>query len=122
MSRFELRRADFTKGETVMKRIGLLLGMVAMLGGSALAQDKGTTPTKAPQTKAPQMTPEQRGKMADLHEKMAACLRSNRPISECHNDMMKGCQETMGAGGCPMMGGMGPHGPHHGGATQGQTK
>ena len=101
-----------------MKRIGLLLGMVAMLAGSALAEDKGTT-----QTKAPQMTTEQRGKMADLHEKMAACLRSTRPISECHDEMMKGCQETMGTGGCPMMGGMGHHGPHHGGATQpGQTK
>jgi hypothetical protein len=96
-----------------MKRIGLLLGMVAMLGSSALAEDKGTTPTKGPQ-----MTAEQRSKMADLHEKMAACLRSNRPISDCHNEMMKGCQETMGASGCPMMGGMGHHGPHHGAATQ----
>ena len=101
-----------------MKRIGFLLGMVAMLGGSALAADKGTTPAKTPQ-----MTADQRSKMADLHEKMAACLRSTRPISECHDEMMKSCQETMGTGGCPMMGGMGPHGPHHGGATQqGQTK
>lgn len=122
MSRFEVAYAyTLLEGKTVMKRIGLLLGIVAMLGGSALAQDKGATPAKAPQ-----VTPEQRSKMADLHEKMAACLRSDRPLAECHDEIMKTCQETMGASNCPMMGAMGPmkhHGAHGGRAKQqGETK
>ena len=47
---------------------------------------------------------EVREKMASLHEQMAACLRSDKPISECRSQMMKSCQETMGDQGCPMMG------------------
>ena len=56
---------------------------------------------------APQLTTEQREQMAGVHEKAAACLRSDRPVSECRADLMKGCQEAMGKDGCPMMGGMG---------------
>ena len=104
-----------------MKKMRLLAGIVAMIGGFALAQDTATTATKAQL----QLTAEQRAKMADAHEKMAACLRSNRPLGECHDEMMKSCQETMGTGACPMMGGMGPmahHGSHYGRAfQQGQT-
>jgi hypothetical protein len=42
--------------------------------------------------------------MAVIHEKMAACLRSDRPIADCRAEMLNTCQETMGATGCPMMG------------------
>ena len=63
--------------------------------------------------KMPPMTTEQRQKMADAHEKMAACLRSDKPVSDCHEEMMKACQEGMGKGGCPMMSGKG-HGMHSG--------
>ena len=52
-------------------------------------------------------TPEQRKKMTEVHEKMAECLRSIRPASECHHEMMASCKESMGNAGCPMMG----HGP-----------
>ena len=37
----------------------------------------------------PAPTREQREKMAAAHEKIAACLRSDRPIDECHAEMMK---------------------------------
>jgi hypothetical protein len=47
------------------------------------------------------MTAEQRGKMATAHEKMAACLRSDRSASECRDEMIKACEETMGSN-CPM--------------------
>jgi len=36
---------------------------------------------------------------------MAACLKSSRPIEECRAEMFKGCRETMGQTGCPMVGG-----------------
>ena len=37
----------------------------------------------------PPPTREMREKMASAHEKMAACLHSERPIKECHEEMMK---------------------------------
>jgi hypothetical protein len=57
---------------------------------------------------APEPTKEMRAKMATLHEQMAACLRSDKSFSDCHSEMMKGCQQLMGERGCPMMG-MGMH-------------
>ena len=62
--------------------------------------------------KMPVMTVEQRQKMADGHEKMAVCLRSEKAISDCHEEMMKACKEDMGKDGCPMMGGKGMHHGH----------
>jgi len=41
-----------------------------------------------PDTRTPH-TKEMREKMAEAHEKMAACLRSDRPIDECHDEMKK---------------------------------
>lgn len=49
-----------------------------------------------------------REQMATMHERMAACLRSDRPISECRSEMMKTCRSMMGKDGCSSMGmGMG---------------
>ena len=83
----------------------LALASVLALGsiGSAIAADP------APTAQIP--TKETREKMAVLHEQMAACLRSEKPIRECHAQMMQGCQSTVGKQGCHMMGmgpGMGP--------------
>ena len=53
--------------------------------------------------KAPAPTKETREKMAVLHEHMAACLRSDKSISECHTEMMHDCRADLGKQGCPMM-------------------
>lgn len=50
----------------------------------------------------PKMTKEQREKMATLHDKMAACLRSEKAMPDCHQEMKKSCTE-MGEENCPMM-------------------
>lgn len=55
------------------------------------------------------MTADQRKNMADLHEKMAVCLRSDKALDECHTEMMTACKDLMGAESCPMMGGMMDH-------------
>jgi hypothetical protein len=90
-----------------MTNKALALCVLGVLGTTVFAQG-----TQAP--KGPVMTAEQRQKMADAHEKMAVCLRSERPVPDCHDELMKGCKETMGATMCPMMGGgMGPM--RHGG-------
>lgn len=48
---------------------------------------------------------EDRAKMADLHDKMAACLRSDKPMKDCKDEMHKSC-ESMGDS-CPMHAGHG---------------
>jgi hypothetical protein len=62
---------------------------------------------------------DQRDTMAQAHEKMAACLRSDRPIEDCRQDMMQACHDTMGAQGCGMM--MGQGGMRGRGMMRGQS-
>jgi hypothetical protein len=93
----------------------------------ALASTAPTWAAEAKKTSPPEPTAEQRRKMAEVHQKMAECLRSTRPIVECRSEMVTACQGMLGAGACPMMGrsrgGMGPGmmGPGMGpGMMQGQ--
>ncbi|MDD4974515.1 MAG: hypothetical protein PHY93_09215 [Bacteriovorax sp.] len=48
-------------------------------------------------------TTEQRQSMAASHEKMAVCLRSDKPMEDCRKEMMQSCQDMMGKDGCAMM-------------------
>jgi len=80
--------------------------------------------------KMPELTKEQRtkradwmDKMAQMHKSMAECLRSDKPVAECHEQMRKEC--PMGKDDeCPMMGGHGMKGMHpgmhHGGRGKGR--
>jgi hypothetical protein len=45
-----------------------------------------------------------REKMAAAHDKMAACLRSDRELADCRREMQRTCSDMMGEQGCPMMG------------------
>jgi hypothetical protein len=82
----------------------IVAGVICVLGLSGTgAQAQGTMPPQGAE-----MTLEQRRQMADAHEKMAACLRSERPLADCREELMKSCQQAMGTSTCPMMGGMGP--------------
>ncbi len=90
-----------------MKKVAYFLSVVALLGNVALAANGSS---KAGKMLEP--TKEQRQKMADLHEKMAACLKSDRLVSDCRKEMMQGCKDTMGKDGCPMMGGKMGRGMH----------
>ena len=49
------------------------------------------------------LTQEQRNSMATIHENMATCLRSDKTLDSCREEMMKGCMDTMGKDGCPHM-------------------
>ncbi len=46
---------------------------------------------------------EMREKMAEVHDKMAACLRSDKPIAVCHREMMQNCRAALGVRRCRMM-------------------
>ena len=84
----------------------LKVGTLVTLLGLALGSSAALT-AEAPSGRQPPLTKEQREKMATIHEQMATCLRSDKPIADCHKDAMKSCQDVMGKDGCPMMDGMG---------------
>lgn len=91
-------------------RLVSLLTASIMLAGTAsvFAAD----PPKAP----PEPSKETRQQMAAAHEKMAACLRSDKSLTECRNEMHQQCMNMMGGQYCPMMGPMmGKGGPMQGG-------
>ncbi len=69
----------------------------AYMSGVVMAADSATAVS-------PEPSRETREKMATAHEKMAACLRTDRAISDCREEMMKECHQLMGEHACPMMG------------------
>ena len=85
-------------------RYAWIAGIALVSSSVALGADPSTNAQSVP-------TPAARQQMAAVHEKMAACLRTDRPISECRAEMLKTCQDTMGQTGCPLMGAGGRMGP-----------
>jgi hypothetical protein len=73
----------------------ILATLVMILGATAFAAEPPNAPTEP--------SKEMREKMATMHEQMAACLRSDKPIAECHKEAMKSHEEMMGKDVCPMM-------------------
>ncbi len=89
-----------------MKNLIVLVSLVlSCMGNSVFAADSQSS-KKDSSIKMSAPTPEMREKMAVGHEKMAACLRSEKDIKDCHKEMRKQCKDTMGDK-CPMMGMMG---------------
>ncbi len=75
----------------------LAAGLIALLAVSTLAfAAEAVAPAKAAVTK------EMRAKMAGVHERMAACLRSDKSMEDCHHEMMQS-GESMHGHDCPMM-------------------
>lgn len=73
--------------------------LLVALGSAAFAGDAPAAPS------APSR--QMRERMATLHEQMAACLRSDKSMSECRTEMLKHCQSMMGSQGCTMTMGSG---------------
>ena len=72
-----VRRIPHTRGTLIACGVALLWA-----AGTVLADEPQHTTRPAP-------TKEQRDTMAQAHDKMAACLRSERAIEDCHAEMMK---------------------------------
>ena len=94
------------------RRFVLAVAAAALASGPALAAEL-VAPTPA------DPTPEQRHEMAEVHQRLADCLVSTRPMAECRGEMQTSCQE-LGKDGCPMMEGGMNSGMMGGGMMQGQ--
>lgn len=80
------------------------VALFAMLIAGAAAAFAADEPKATP----PAPSKEMREQMASAHEKMASCLRSDKPFADCRSEMQTNCKSMMGEQGCPMMGvGMG---------------
>jgi hypothetical protein len=73
---------------------------VLLAMGAAWSADPASSPSSSQGAPSKEM----REKMATLHEHMAACLRSDKSVTECRTQMLQNCKETMGNQNCPMMG------------------
>lgn len=84
-------------------------GIIGSITGTLLLALSSAAFAASPPTAATASTPtrEMREKMATLHEQMAACLRSDKSMSECRAEMQKSCQSMMGSQGCTRMMGSG---------------
>jgi len=80
----------------------LCVGVLAALNLAA-GPGKGAARMKQ---KWPNLSAEQRASMATIHEQMAACLRSDKPLGDCMQKMMDSCHDMMGGKWCPMTGDM----------------
>lgn len=74
------------------------IALFAML----IATAAGALAAEEPQAAAPSQ--QMREQMAVMHEKMASCLRSDKPFADCRSEMQSNCKTMMGEQGCPMMG------------------
>ncbi|MDR3608726.1 MAG: hypothetical protein P4M08_15285 [Oligoflexia bacterium] len=102
----------------MLKKLSLIGLMTFALtsAGTALADDAATNAEHqahhATETKTKEPSSETRKQMAEAHQKMADCLKSTKPFSECEEELMKSCP-AMKHGHCPMMEGKGGHKGHH---------
>lgn len=100
-----------TRGRSLVARTVALALMLAAFGASAAEPappehaQHAPQPAAAPPAGMKTPTPEMRATMAAAHERMAACLRSEKPVADCHAAMQAQCSSMMGGQGCPMMGG-----------------
>ena len=95
----------------------ILIGTLLTLINSGISLGEETKKDEAaPGQTKPLMTAKMRQQMATIHEKMAACLRSDKTVRDCRMEMKNNCQEMMGKEGCPMLGMQ--QKMHHGSAHQ----
>ncbi len=88
----------------------LVTGIAVALLGSSFAAAQ-TTPSSDEPSKQTRQEPSKqtRDQLAQIHDEMATCLRSDKSMSECQTQMHDRCVAVMGDKGCPPKGG----GKHH---------
>ena len=81
--------------------IALILSL--SLPTAVMAQAKSKGPTN--QAHAEQ-SPEMKKNMAEMYQKMADCMKTEKSMHDCHKEVMKDCPVAKATGSCPLMDGM----------------
>ncbi len=91
----------------------LVIAFVFSASGTIASAGEGKGKARGHGAKQEEPSPEQRAKMAEHHEKMAACLKSEKTVKECHEEMHKACESAGGDCGMHGKGGKGKHSCDH---------
>lgn len=86
-----------------MKTSNLLATGILALSFSLTSYAQDTAKSAGTQKATSTVSKEERQKVAQVHENMAACLKSDKDVQECHDEMRSQCQDMNGCG-------MGPFG------------
>jgi hypothetical protein len=81
------------------------IGVSLSLGSLYESNAQGSSQRPRSQQQEQRQTPENRERMAKMHEEMAKCLRSDKNWEDCHKQMMRNCPMVRN-GECVMMGKM----------------
>ncbi len=80
-----------------------VIGLIVCLSTVGLAEDKKPVkPSPSQEDSTAKMTPETRKEMAEMYQKMANCLRSDKSLEQCGNEAMKDCPIVKKTGHCPI--------------------
>jgi hypothetical protein len=79
-----------------------VLMVLSQLAPSGFAAED-TSKSSAVSKEERQARAEKHEKMAEMHRKMAECLRSDKALNECYEQMRKDCPMMKDGGHCPMM-------------------
>ncbi len=82
-----------------------ILFIALLIASSIHSTSKAQTPA-TDSTASMNESLDQRSQMADLHQTMAICLRSSKPMTDCHEEMKASCKMNMGEDSCMMSGHM----------------
>ena len=88
-----------------------VFGVVLACSLSAFAEEPSSPPAaNMAKTKgsSSQMSPELKKEMADMYQKMADCMKTEKPMDQCQKDIVKDCPVAAKTGHCPLMEGMRP--------------
>ena len=86
--------------------IGLTVGLSTASNGAGQGEATKTDGTQA--AASTKMTPELKKDMADMYQKMADCLRTDKTLDQCSHAAMTNCPVVEKTGHCPINEGMGP--------------
>jgi len=113
--------AECIERKNMKNRSTLIPGALLVLGLSTPAMaNEAAKEVASSKTEMPMMSADQRQKMANAHQQMADCLKSDKSMSECHEQMRSACSEASDKGACMGMGMMGGRhpGPNKGKSTK----
>lgn len=86
--------------------IGLTLGFSSLSPGAD--QNQPTKSAAHQGTAGTKMTPELKKDLADMYQKMADCMRTDKSLDQCNHEAMQNCPVVEKTGHCPINEGMGP--------------
>lgn len=81
--------------------LAMLLTLTLLDSVRVYAKDEST---KNPSHSSP--SPQMKKDMADMYQKMADCLKTEKSMHDCHKEVMKDCPVAKATGSCPLMDGM----------------